>query len=131
MPVVARLDIGGVRTAIHKYRAVCVRPANIKNKQAVQFRNLNKLNTIRRKKLPGQPRSLATCMWFQLMALTVVIQGLCPWFKRNYIYRCDRVKNAEHGCPHTFLLQACTTENYPALGISWRRPKFFLAIPAR
>ena len=105
--VEGRIEIRRMRAAVHVDRPVRVRAADVEDENALNLRQLDELDAVRRQELAHEARRLAARVRLELVLLAIVEQRLRPRLER-YTARCDRTlwNAAAAREPHAFILQA-------------------------
>src|SRR3954466_15192908 len=95
-----RRESVGIGVVAQLFKTIGVRSALVHDQNAMEFGQIDKLNSVGRQKLPGPAGWFATRVRFELVATAIEIQLLCPWLEWNLAHqrpvwilcRCRRVQ---------------------------------------
>src|SRR5262249_45016432 len=85
VPIIARLEIFGMRAAVHIDRAERMRTADIHDEDSLQIVHFNELDTIWSQKLARPAGRFAAGMRLELIGTPVREQGTCPILERKFV----------------------------------------------
>src|SRR4029079_11681705 len=104
--VIGGNEVLRVLSTVHINDPEGVRTAVVHNVNALEVGDFHKLCSVGRRKLSCPTRSFASCMGFELIDLSLVVNSLCPWLERNLIQHALR-----QGCNSAAPTTGCLSRN--------------------
>src|SRR5262245_5640185 len=96
MPVVAGLEILGMRPAVHVDDSVGVGTANVHDEDPLEIWKIHELDAVRRQELTSSARRFAARVRLELRALPVLVQRAGPRLKGHFT-KLGLFRRAGHG----------------------------------
>src|SRR6185295_6157024 len=110
-----------MRAAVHVDLAIGVRAADVEDEDALDLRQLDELDAVRRQELAHEPRRLAARVWLELVPVAIGEQCLSPRLERHRFGRLDRLSAAATWQEHAFVARRRAAEQHAAFGVARRR----------
>src|SRR5438105_9595243 len=94
-----------MRAAVHEDLAIGMRSADVEDEDAIDLRQLDELDTVRRQELAHEAGRLAARVRLELILRAVREQRLRPRLERNRLARLDGLSAAAPRQPHALVLR--------------------------